>query len=123
MKESSRALARVSGFSVVLLLVLLSNSSSAYAQIPHLQDSLFDRIVTQTAYSQLPLCNAPNCVPLAEGGQAYISDYAVVEGVTISAAHDQEVFKWQALRPDNTTVVLATLTFVSYANTVRQNLQ
>jgi hypothetical protein len=114
MKEPSRTFARVGGFTVVLLLVFLSNASSAYAQAPpHLQDSAFDRIATQTAFSQLPVCNAPGCAPLTEGGQAYTADYEVIEMVTITAPHDQEVFTWQAIKPDNTILPIVTVTYTA----------
>jgi len=115
MKEPSRTFARVGGFSIMLLLAILFKASSAQAQVPHLQDSGLVRFATQTAYSQWQNCAAPDCQYIADQGQAYTSDYAMIESVTITASHDQEVYKWQAITPTNQIINVNTLTFTQAA--------
>lgn len=114
MKETSRTFARVSSFSFVLLLVLWSNASSAYAQlVPHLQDQGVWRTATQKVYSQLPDCTAPDCASVADGGDAYTSDYTVSQMVFITGAQNEEAFTWQAIAPDNTVIPVGTMTYTT----------
>lgn len=94
----------------MLACFILVGASSASAQ--HIQDRGYFREATSAAYAQLPfICTAPDCVSYPT--DAYTTDYAVAQVITIVGAVDGETFTFKAVEPDSTVLTEWVITYHS----------
>jgi hypothetical protein len=104
-------LARLFFVSIGLLLTLNARADGA-------QDQNFGlyAFVTSTAYNNYKgnNCSAPYCISTFPNGSiAYTSYYTVAQEVYIIGPQEGEVWNWQVIKPDNTTVTVFTINYTS----------